>query len=81
MPSQQECRQLLLEKVEQLACPECEEHYTEFALHWGEAYVQGRLDAMDELGREERNDTMKIKCELCGTVVLLNLLAGRVERL
>lgn len=69
----------LLDLLIRLRCPCCELNYTEFAMLWGLAYVQGRIDVLEELGTSERNDTMKIMCELCHTISRLCLLSGEVQ--
>lgn len=65
--------------VKSLVCPHCELEFTDFAVDWGDAWVEGRLDLMDEIGRQERDGPYKLKCELCGKRSWLNYFAKTVK--
>lgn len=60
-------------KLKTLACPHCGELYTDFAVEWLHAYLEGRRDALNDLGTTERDGPIKLKCELCGGQALTNV--------
>lgn len=69
-----------LAKFTALACPDCGENYTDGALEWGRAWVEGRLDLWEELGKAERDGPFKIKCEWCDQRAYLNYFAWKVSK-
>ncbi len=62
-----------------LSCPHCALTYTDCAVEWTEAWLEGRRDAMRDLGYEERDGPVKLKCELCGGVALTNVFGSPPE--
>lgn len=64
--------------VKSLTCPHCELEFTDYAVDWGDAWVEGRLDLMAEEGWQERDGPYKLKCELCGKRSWLNYFAKTV---
>lgn len=71
--SAQEIRQAFHDQIRTLACPHCETNFTDFAVEWCEAWLDGRREAMRDLGREERDGPVKLKCELCGGAALTDV--------
>lgn len=64
--------------IKALHCPECDLEFTDFAVDWGYAWREGRMDLMDEQGWQERDGPFKLKCELCGHRSWLNYFAKSV---
>jgi hypothetical protein len=60
-------------KLKTLACPHCGEAYTDFTAEWLHAYLEGRRDALNDLGTTERDGPVKLKCELCGGRAITNV--------
>jgi hypothetical protein len=60
-------------KLKTLACPHCSTTYTDFTVEWLRAYLEGRRDAMHDLGTTERDGPVKLKCELCGGQALTSV--------
>lgn len=54
------------EMVKSLACPGCGVEFTDHAVEWGDAWLEGRIDLLREEGWQERDGPYKLKCELCG---------------
>jgi len=52
--------------VKSLRCPGCDLEFTDFAVDWGDAWMEGRIDLMNEQDWQERDGPYKLKCELCG---------------
>jgi hypothetical protein len=52
--------------AKKLRCPNCDCEFTDYAVDWGGAWLEGRIDHMREDGRSERDGPFKMKCELCG---------------
>lgn len=67
------------EMVKSLRCPNCDLEFTDFALTWGDAWLEGRHDLMAEDGGQERDGPYKLKCELCGHRAWLNYFAPSVS--
>jgi hypothetical protein len=67
------------EMVKSLRCPSCDLEFTDFALIWGDAWLEGRHDLMVEDGGQERDGPYKLKCELCGHRSWLNYFARSVS--
>lgn len=61
-----EVRKAFNDKLKTLSCPHCDAAYTDHAVEWTEAWLEGRRDAMRELGGNERDGPVKLKCGLCG---------------
>lgn len=72
--------QAFLAKFTALTCPECGENYTEEALEWARAWVEGRLDLWEELGKQERDGPFKIKCAWCDQRAYLDYFAWKVSK-
>jgi len=70
--SAEEIRHAFNEKLKTLACPHCATEYTDYSVEWTQAWLQGRRDAMHDLGTTERDGPVKLKCELCGGQALTN---------
>lgn len=51
--------------IRRIPCPYCGEPFTDAAVNWGEAWLEGRSDTMFECDRQERDGPYKVKCELC----------------
>lgn len=71
--SAEEIRRAFREKIKTLACPHCDTTYTDFACDWSEAWSEGRREAIRELGYDERDGPVKLKCELCGGAALTDV--------
>ena len=54
--------------------------FSDAALDWAEAWLEGRFDLMQEAGWQERDGPYKLRCELCGQRSWLNYFAWTVER-
>jgi hypothetical protein len=65
-PGQEAARRESRAALKQIACLHCAEHYTDWAVDWSEAWVEGNMDSEDEMGVSSRDCPTKIKCELCG---------------
>ena len=74
-----ELRQAFHDRLKTLSCPHCALTYTDYAVEWAEAWLEGRRDAMRELGYEERDGPIKLKCELCGGVASTNVFGSPAE--
>ncbi len=48
-----------------LACPSCDQHYSEAAVQWCFGYIDGRHDMLVEVGGNERHGPVKIRCMNC----------------
>lgn len=70
--SAEEIRHAFNEKLKTLACPHCATEYTDYSAEWTQAWLQGRRDAMHDLGTTERDGPVKLKCELCAGQALTN---------
>ena len=68
--SAEEIRQAYRAAIKALPCPHCAETYTDDAIAWSEAWSEGRRDALQALGRDERDGPIKLKCALCGGYAL-----------
>jgi hypothetical protein len=66
MASRAEVEQAFRDMVTSLQCPACELEFTDFAVEWGRAWYEGRMDLMAEQSWQERDGPFKLKCELCG---------------
>ncbi len=78
MVTRQEIEAAFRERVKSIVCPNCELEFTDFAVDWGNAWLEGRLDLMNENGWQERDGPYKIKCELCGKRFWLDYFAWTV---
>jgi hypothetical protein len=65
--------------VKSLHCPNCDLEFTDFALTWSDAWLEGRHDLIAEDGGQERDGPYKLKCELCGHRSWLNYFARSVS--
>ena len=77
--SAQKIHQAFRARVKTLDCPMCDIAYSDAALDWAEAWLEGRRDLMDENGWQERDGPYKLRCELCGHRVWLNYFAWTVR--
>lgn len=75
-----EIRLAFREKLKTLSCPHCDTAYTDFACDWSEAWSQGRREAIRELGHDERDGPIKLKCELCDGAALTNVFLTPPQR-
>lgn len=62
----EEVDQAFRSMVKSLRCAYCQVEFTDWAIDWGHAWCEGRLDRLREEGVEERDGPFKVKCELCG---------------
>jgi len=62
------------DRIKTLSCPHCATEYTDFAIDWSEAWLEGRHDAMRDFGTTERDGPVKLKCELCGGKAVTSIL-------
>jgi hypothetical protein len=67
------------ERVKLLHCPVCDLAFTDAALDWAEAWLEGRLDLMRENNWQERDGPYKLRCELCGQRSWLNYFSWSVR--
>lgn len=70
--SAEDIRKAFNEKLKTLACPHCGAGYTAFAASWSEAWREGRREAIQELGFDERDGPVKLRCEACGGKAMTN---------
>lgn len=70
--SAEDVRKAFNEKMKTLACPHCGTGYTDYAVTWSEAWREGRRDAQRELGAQERDGPVKLKCAACGGTGMTN---------
>ena len=77
--SAEEVRRAFRDMLKTLSCPHCALTYTDCAVEWTEAWLEGRRDAMRDLGYEERDGPVKLKCELCGGVAFTNAFGSPPE--
>lgn len=68
------------EKFTALSCPDCGENYTDGALEWSRAWLEGRLDLMEENNWIQRDGPCKLKCEWCDARAWLNYFAWTVSK-
>jgi hypothetical protein len=67
-------------RIRRFSCPACGLEYTDGAIDWMEAWLEGQRDLMDQLrgasdfdGPEfERDGYIKIRCELCSEKAWVN---------
>ena len=64
--SREEIFKAFREKAKTLRCPHCDTEYTDVAVDWCDAWLEGRRDTLEELRFDERDGPIKFKCELCG---------------
>ena len=76
--SREEVEKTFREMVRSLKCPACHEKFTDFAIEWGDAWLEGRTDLLREEGQQERDGPFKLKCEICGSRSWLNYFEGTV---
>lgn len=65
-------RKAFADKLKTLKCPYCELAYTDYAVDWSEAWMEGRRDTLRDVGMNERDGPAKLKCELCGQLAMTN---------
>ncbi len=63
-----------------IGCPHCGELFTDGAIDWGDAWQEGRMDAMRELDMQERDGPHKIKCEWCDQRSFINYFAATASK-
>jgi uncharacterized C2H2 Zn-finger protein len=63
--TREEIAKAFREKAKTLRCPHCDTLYTDAAVDWCDAWLEGRQDTLDELRLAERDGPIKFKCELC----------------
>lgn len=51
--------------LKSIACPSCDEPYSDAAVQWCNAWIEGRHDLLVEMNTTERDGLVKIRCELC----------------
>lgn len=73
-----EQREAFRAAIKQLRCPFCEVEYSDAALDWADAWLEGRFDMMAEHGWTERDGPYKLRCELCGHRAWLNYFSWTV---
>lgn len=66
--------------IKTLHCLECGMEFTDYAYDWGDAWHEGRIDLMKELGSIERDGPFKVRCELCGQRHWYNYFSRTVTR-
>lgn len=71
--SAEEIHRAFRESIKTLSCPHCATDYTDYACDWSEAWSEGRREAIRELGHDERDGPVKLKCELCGGKALTDV--------
>jgi uncharacterized C2H2 Zn-finger protein len=64
--SREEVDQAYRARIKTLSCPHCGAAFTDYAVDWSKAWLQGRRDALRELNRQERDGAIKLQCEACG---------------
>lgn len=77
--SREEVDKAFADMIKTLHCPSCDLEFTDFAVEWGRAWYEGRLDLMAEHGWQERDGPFKLKCELCGHRSWLDYFAKTVR--
>jgi hypothetical protein len=50
-----------------IPCPSCGAQFTDAAVQWCDAWIEGRHDLLREMNTTERDGPVKIRCERCGT--------------
>lgn len=66
--------------VLKIKCPHCGELFTDGAVDWGHAWLEGRIDAMRELDTQERDGPYKVKCEWCDERSFINYFARTASK-
>lgn len=66
--------------VLKIKCPHCGELFTDGAVDWGHAWLEGRIDAMRELDTQERDGPYKVKCEWCNERSFINYFARTASK-
>lgn len=64
--SREEIEKSFHEMVKSLKCGSCKYNFTDFSIEWGEAWREGRVEALRECDVVERDGPYKVKCENCG---------------
>lgn len=54
-------------------CPACREPYTDSAVRWCNGWMEGRRNLMEEIGGDERDGPVYIRCEWCGVKANFNI--------
>jgi hypothetical protein len=67
-------------RAKSLRCPNCTLEFTDSAVDWGLAWLEGRRDLMIEWNRDGRDGPFKMKCELCGHTAWSNAFLSEVTR-
>lgn len=66
--------------VLKIKCPHCDEPFTEGAVDWGNAWLEGRMDAMRALDAMERDGPYKVKCEWCDQRSFINYFTATASK-
>jgi hypothetical protein len=72
MTSKSEVEAAFNTALKQIACPNCGLEYTDHAVSWCNGWIEGRHDLLLEMGRNERDGPIKLRCELCGAKAQIN---------
>lgn len=66
--------------VLKIRCPHCNELFTDGAVDWGNAWLEGRIDTMRELDAQERDGPFKVNCEWCDQRSFINYFAATASK-
>jgi hypothetical protein len=72
MTSRAEVQTLFEASLKKIACPNCGLQYTDHAVAWCNGWMDGRQDLMREIGGQERDGPVSIRCELCDAKSSIN---------
>jgi sarcosine oxidase delta subunit len=65
----------------QIHCPHCGEQFTDGAVDWGNAWLEGRMDTMHTFNIQERDGPYKIKCEWCDQRSWINYFSATASKI
>ena len=77
--SKEEVRRLFYARIKGVLCPHCGEPYGDEAIVWAEAWQEGRMDLIREMGLDERDGPYKLRCASCGERAWLNIFSFTAE--
>ncbi len=73
MTSRSEVQKSFEAALKAVACPNCDERYTDAAVTWCNGWIEGRQDLLQEIRGQERDGQVCICCELCGAKSSINI--------
>lgn len=77
--SKEELEKAFRDNLKNHICPNCNTQFTDYAIDWGDAWGEGRREALREQDIVERDGPFKIKCELCDSKYYYEYFGDRIS--